>query len=129
MVVCCHHGESWAKYNLAEPIPLQVGIISPIGARLFTVVWPLWGPCGAEEDNGIREGHWSDVLGKRSTPKRTYVSCSPSDILFRLGKVDMLLLKQDGHVTELVEEINYPREESTVCQPNAIASLDLPTLI
>ncbi len=24
MVVCCHHGESWAKYNLAEPIPLQV---------------------------------------------------------------------------------------------------------
>ena len=24
MDVCCHHGESWAKYNLAEPIPLQV---------------------------------------------------------------------------------------------------------
>ena len=48
---------------------------------------------------------------------------------FFKGKVDMLLIKQDGHATELVEEINYPREESTVCQPSAIASLDLPALI
>ena len=24
MIVCCHRMVSWAKYNLAEPIPLQV---------------------------------------------------------------------------------------------------------